>query len=35
MERLDNSLDSWMDKKYIVILNELFSRTIYPKYKKS
>ena len=25
----DNSFNSWIDKKYIVIQNELFSRTTY------
>ena len=25
----DNSFNSWIDKKYVVIQNELFSRTTY------
>ena len=31
----DNLFNSWIDKKYILIWNELFSRTIYPKQKQN
>ena len=31
----DNSLNNWIDKKYIVIENELFSRSIYPQQKQN